>query len=168
MGEKKTLKELTKKTIDVLKNVNGSSIDISFIAQELQTEKRRLYDIINVLQTAGVISKNNLSKVAFRANESFTLDDDELSESDKKERELDQLLTQIDYQIEDFMQSELFARYGYITDDDISALTSKPAMTFLTPKNSGKIILTNQNGINGQNTHIHCKSETEIPLHLDK
>ena len=67
-GDKKGRKEnglveLTKKFIDLLKEAAEQTLDLNEAVQILEVQKRRIYDITNVLEGIGLIrkvSKNNI------------------------------------------------------------------------------------------------------------
>ena len=57
------LVELTKKFIDLLKEAPEQTLDLNKAVQDLEVQKRRIYDITNVLEGIGLIckvSKNNI------------------------------------------------------------------------------------------------------------
>ena len=57
------LVELTKKFIDLLKEAENQTLDLNGAVQRLEVQKRRIYDITNVLEGIGLIckvSKNNI------------------------------------------------------------------------------------------------------------
>ena len=57
------LVELTKKFIDLLKTAPEQTIDLNDAVKVLNVQKRRIYDITNVLEGIGLIckvSKNNI------------------------------------------------------------------------------------------------------------
>ena len=57
------LVELTKEFIDLLKEAPEQTLDLNKAVQDLEVQKRRIYDITNVLEGIGLIckvSKNNI------------------------------------------------------------------------------------------------------------
>ena len=57
------LVELTKKFIDLLKEAHNQTLDLNEAVKTLDEQKRRIYDITNVLEGIGLIckvSKNNI------------------------------------------------------------------------------------------------------------
>ena len=57
------LVELTKKFIDLLKEAASQTLDLNEAVKTLEVQKRRIYDITNVLEGIGLIckvSKNNI------------------------------------------------------------------------------------------------------------
>ena len=57
------LVELTKKFIDLLKEAPQQTVDLNEAVKTLDVQKRRIYDITNVLEGIGLIrkvSKNNI------------------------------------------------------------------------------------------------------------
>ena len=61
--KKNSLVELTKGFIALLATSGGGEIDLSDAEKTLQTQKRRLYDVANVLAGVGLVEKCGKSKV---------------------------------------------------------------------------------------------------------
>ncbi|OZJ05074.1 hypothetical protein BZG36_02088 [Bifiguratus adelaidae] len=57
---------LTKKFISLLHNAESGDLDLNLAAEELSVQKRRIYDITNVLEGIGVIEKNSKNHVRWR------------------------------------------------------------------------------------------------------
>lgn len=51
------LVELTKKFIELIQEAENQCIDLNFAVEELKVQKRRIYDITNVLEGIGLITK---------------------------------------------------------------------------------------------------------------
>jgi len=60
-----SLGQLTKKFVHILRSAPGSRIDLNFAAKELGVQKRRIYDITNVLEGIGLIQKEGKNHVAW-------------------------------------------------------------------------------------------------------
>lgn len=54
---------LTTKFLDLLRSAPGGLLDLNTAAATLKTQKRRVYDITNVLEGIGLIEKQNKNKV---------------------------------------------------------------------------------------------------------
>jgi hypothetical protein len=60
-----SLGQLTKKFVHILRSSPGSRIDLNRAAQELGVQKRRIYDITNVLEGIGLLLKEGKNHVAW-------------------------------------------------------------------------------------------------------
>lgn len=49
--------ELTKKFIDLIKKAPDQCVDLNRAVEKLEVQKRRIYDITNVLEGIGLIAK---------------------------------------------------------------------------------------------------------------
>ena len=61
-----SLGQLTKKFVHILRSSPGSRIDLNKAARELKVQKRRIYDITNVLEGIGLIHKEGKNHVAWK------------------------------------------------------------------------------------------------------
>lgn len=57
---------LTKKFVSLLQNAGSASLDLNAAARQLQTQKRRIYDITNVLEGIGLIEKTSKNNIHWR------------------------------------------------------------------------------------------------------
>lgn len=57
---------LTRKFVALLKESPEGILDLNFAAKELDVQKRRIYDITNVLEGIGLIEKNSKNNVRWR------------------------------------------------------------------------------------------------------
>ena len=59
--------ELTRKFVNLIRFSNGQfSVDLNEAADKLQVQKRRIYDITNVLEGIGLIEKSLKNKICWR------------------------------------------------------------------------------------------------------
>ncbi|KAG9297512.1 hypothetical protein G9A89_001452 [Geosiphon pyriformis] len=63
---------LTKKFVGLLKEARDGDLDLNIAANELSVQKRRIYDITNVLEGIGLIEKNSKNHVRWRGDYSTT------------------------------------------------------------------------------------------------
>jgi hypothetical protein len=55
--QENSLGELTKKFIELIKHSDNNTIDLNYAVDQLNVQKRRIYDITNVLEGIGLIEK---------------------------------------------------------------------------------------------------------------
>ncbi|KAK4528150.1 hypothetical protein GAYE_SCF51G6084 [Galdieria yellowstonensis] len=60
---------LTKKFIELIQNTEGGAIDLNEITRQLNVQKRRIYDITNVLEGIGVIEKKEKNIIVWKHQE---------------------------------------------------------------------------------------------------
>ena len=57
---------LTKKFVDVLRQAPDQSLDLNRAAEELAVQKRRIYDITNILEGIGLVQKIERNYIRWR------------------------------------------------------------------------------------------------------
>jgi transcription factor E2F3 len=115
-GEKQTLVSLTQGFIKILTGANGGEVELAVIEKTLNTQKRRLYDVINVLAGVGLVERTGKSRVKWISQSTQSaVNNLDVSE---KELELDQLIARVDADLQDITSSELFQRFGWIDQED--------------------------------------------------
>tara|TARA_B110000208_G_scaffold15901_1_gene19067 strand:+ start:184 stop:507 length:324 start_codon:yes stop_codon:yes gene_type:complete len=60
---------LTKKFVSLLKETHGGNIDLNKAAGELGVQKRRIYDITNVLEGIGLIDKRPKGNIVWKGED---------------------------------------------------------------------------------------------------
>ena len=58
-----TIGLLTRKFVKLLRESEEGILDLNFAAEKLEVQKRRIYDITNVLEGIGLIEKNSKNNV---------------------------------------------------------------------------------------------------------
>ena len=66
-----SLGELTKKFIKLIQDSNNKTVDLNEAAKKLNVQKRRIYDITNVLEGIGLIEKTVKNKIKWKGTESL-------------------------------------------------------------------------------------------------
>eukprot|EP00967_Tisochrysis_lutea_P120674 scaffold198125_cov31-Tisochrysis_lutea.AAC.2 len=62
---------LTKKFVTLIQTAPDGSLDLNQAATQLNVQKRRIYDITNVLEGIGLIEKKSKNIIQVRANPTF-------------------------------------------------------------------------------------------------
>lgn len=145
--QENSLGELTKNFINYIKSQEGREININEVVKELKVKKRRIYDITNVLEGIGYIKKLAKNKIQWLKDELYAKEEEneeeedidledinEISEKENLEKEyhdlnleenkLDIWVENIKNQFEKLTENNDFREYGYVTFDDIKALTA--------------------------------------------
>lgn len=63
--------ELTKRFIDLIQNSLTKEVDLNEASKVLEVQKRRIYDITNVLEGIGLIEKTIKNKIRWKGNQSL-------------------------------------------------------------------------------------------------
>lgn len=129
---------LTQKFINLLKKSPNGIIEISVAAEELDVQKRRIYDITNVLEGINLVQKYSKNKIRWIDNVSSTLASndkcEELYKAIQEAREQERLLDEEIQRIEEEVQKIENSEYSYVTYDDIKKLDSMADQTIIAIK----------------------------------
>jgi transcription factor E2F3 len=139
-GDKQSLVSLTQAFIKILTNANGAEIDLPTVERVLQTSKRRLYDVINVLSGIGMVERSGKAKVRWMSGP--TPGRGPASDQEERERELDQLIAKVEGEIADLQASELFQKCCWIDTTDAGLCEPDPAFTLYVLKGPPSMSIT--------------------------
>ena len=132
--QENSLGQLTKNFINYIKTTGKKAININDLVDELQVKKRRIYDITNVLQGIGYLQKSGKNEIVWtKTIVNKTKSKKKLSSQKKNnnkqkinkaqlELEKEQFEDEINNYKEEFnsiAKKNEFAKYGYITNDDL-------------------------------------------------
>lgn len=155
--QENSLGELTKKFIQLIKRTDDYCIDLNDAVGELDVQKRRIYDITNVLEGIGLIEKYSKNKI--RWNGAMRLDNfgveegqiseevekekqkdqekeierlnSELEEYEKEEKWLDTMISTVNNQLHEMANDELYEQFAYVTYEDIKNINEDKDNTLL-------------------------------------
>ena len=131
--QENSLGQLTKNFINYIKTTGKKAININDLVDELQVKKRRIYDITNVLQGIGYLQKSGKNEIVWtktignKAKSKKKLSQKKVNNKQKinkeqLELEKEQYESEINNYKEEFnsiAKKNEFAKYGYITIDDL-------------------------------------------------
>ncbi|XP_058052234.1 transcription factor E2F2 [Ahaetulla prasina] len=124
---------LTKKFIHLLSESEDGVLDLNRAAEVLEVQKRRIYDITNVLEGIQLIrkkSKNNIQWMGTGLFEDSSVATkqhvlrQELAELSKNEKVLDKLIQESSLQLKHLTEDETNQRLAYVTYQDIRAISN--------------------------------------------
>jgi transcription factor E2F3 len=159
MGERQSLVTVTQGFLKIMSEAEGGDVDLSVAEQTLKTTKRRLYDVVNVLAGVGLVVRSGKSRVRWtsRPCESPLRPSSDLSD---RERELDALLSQVDSDLLEISNSELFHRFGWIDTADASMCASDDEVAVYSLKGPPTMrIVIDPNGPDSDSHTIVCSVE---------
>ncbi|XP_037237592.1 transcription factor E2F2 isoform X4 [Falco biarmicus] len=134
---------LTKKFIRLLSESSDGVVDLNRAAEVLEVQKRRIYDITNVLEGIQLIrkkSKNNIQWMGTGIFEDTVVTAKqqalrgELAELARMERTLDQLLQDCALQLRQLADSEANQRLAYVTYQDLHTISNFKEQTVIAMK----------------------------------
>lgn len=123
---------LTKKFINLLKQAPDGILDLNNAAETLEVQKRRIYDITNVLEGIGLIEKTLKNRIRWKAldDSSVQLDNGisalqaEVENLSLQEQALDERMSDMREKLRELTEDENSKRWMYVTEDDIKGLPS--------------------------------------------
>ncbi|XP_026228704.1 transcription factor E2F3 [Anabas testudineus] len=134
---------LTKKFVELLAQSSDGVLDLNLAAETLQVQKRRLYDITNVLEGIHLIkkkSKNNIQWMgcsllevegALNQRQRLTA---EVSALGEEEQRLEQLIQRCSLDVRHMSELQSNQKYAYVTYQDIKQLGNLRDQTVIVVK----------------------------------
>lgn len=126
-----SLSVLTSKFLEMVNKSKDGTIDLNDAVDWLKVQKRRIYDITNVLEGIGYIKKSTKNKIQLidQQNESGLdqqLEDlqREMKKLEEQEMECDKNALLLEQELEKIMNDPEQMKYAYITEADIQSLIS--------------------------------------------
>ncbi|XP_064897648.1 transcription factor E2F2 isoform X2 [Columba livia] len=164
---------LTKKFIRLLNESPDGVVDLNRAAEVLEVQKRRIYDITNVLEGIQLIrkkSKNNIQWMGTGIFEDAAVTAkqqalrEELAELARTERTLDQLLQDCALQLRQLAGDKANQRLAYVTYQDLRAISSFQEQTVIVVKAPPEMQMEVPD-LSEDNLQLHLKS-TNGPIEV--
>nr|XP_023029729.1 transcription factor E2F2-like isoform X2 [Leptinotarsa decemlineata] len=134
-----SLSLLTKKFSELLEKSPNGVVDLNRASQELNVQKRRIYDITNVLEGIGILEKKSKNNIQWKGgqseNSNFAALTKHMQNLDNVENTLDRLISSAESELRKLNND----RYGYVTYQDlrsISGFKQKTVMAIKAPPNT--------------------------------
>ncbi|OHT15551.1 hypothetical protein TRFO_02896 [Tritrichomonas foetus] len=122
---KQTLVALTKSLIKLLSESNPPEIELSKAEKVLKASKRRLYDVTNVLAGIGYIERCGKSRIRWIGRRGNVDDSTFHNILLQQKAEYEMMDKTIESHLSDLFQSEMFNRFGWLTEYDIKNINSQ-------------------------------------------
>ncbi|RLN08819.1 transcription factor E2FA-like [Panicum miliaceum] len=121
---------LTKKFINLLKQAPDGILDLNNAAETLEVQKRRIYDITNVLEGIGLIEKTLKNRIRWKGLDDSGVELDngisalqaEVENLSLQEQALDERIRDMREKLRGLTEDENNQRWLYVTEDDIKGL----------------------------------------------
>ena len=132
---------LTKKFVDLLQESPDGSVDLNIASTKLNVQKRRIYDITNVLEGIGILEKKSKNNIQWKCGNMFSTNGSfdgstfglgasgsgsntiqlelEVDRLEQKENDLDHLIQTIRDEFNNEFQN---TTYAYITNNDLKSI----------------------------------------------
>ncbi|CAK9184687.1 unnamed protein product [Ilex paraguariensis] len=122
---------LTKKFINLIKHAEDGILDLNKAADTLEVQKRRIYDITNVLEGIGLIEKKLKNRIQWKGldasrpgdvDESFSSLQAEVENLSIEEHRLDEQIREMQERLTDLSEDENNQKWLFVTEEDIKTL----------------------------------------------
>ncbi|KAF6159003.1 hypothetical protein GIB67_042084 [Kingdonia uniflora] len=122
---------LTKKFINLIKHAEDGILDLNQAADTLEVQKRRIYDITNVLEGIGLIEKKLKNRIRWKGvdvSRPGEVGDDvavlqtEVENLTMEEHNVDDRIREMQEQLRDLSEDETNQRWLFVTEEDIKGL----------------------------------------------
>ena len=123
---------LTKKFVSLFNADPNGTVDLNKASEGLNVQKRRIYDITNVLEGIGLVEKKSKNTVHWCGNQKYDLSAEhadlhtDLADLEAKENELDQLIAQSERQLKYLNDHE--KKYAYLNNRDLSSVLGNKSL----------------------------------------
>lgn len=139
---------LTKKFVGLLQSATDGVLDLNKAAEYLEVQKRRIYDITNVLEGINLIAKKSKNNIQWKGcTNSIAANPDcpklsteilglstELGDLEAKENRLDQLIATCTKQLKQMTEDPSNAKLAHVTYQDIRSISSLDEQTVIAIK----------------------------------
>ncbi|CAL5436352.1 unnamed protein product [Camellia sinensis] len=122
---------LTKKFINLIKHAEDGILDLNKAAETLEVQKRRIYDITNVLEGIGLIEKKLKNRIQWKGvdvsrpgetDENAVTIQAEVENLSLEERRLDEQIREMQERLRELSENENNQKWLFVTEDDIKGL----------------------------------------------
>lgn len=133
---------LTTKFVNLLKESDDGVLDLNKAADHLHVQKRRIYDITNVLEGIGIIEKKSKNNIKWRhqidagrtSEQELATLTAELEGLKREERAMDDTIASLQAKLRDLAAGEQCAAYAYVTHQDIKSIPELAGDTLIAIK----------------------------------
>jgi len=126
-----SLNVLTKKFIQLIRNSPNQTVDLNDAVKILNVQKRRIYDITNVLEGIGYIEKVLKNKIKWTGNQEMNGGEDEiddliteLEQLTREENDVDNWTKYLQETLGDLTKDEINNNFSYVTFDDVKTVNT--------------------------------------------
>ncbi|KAJ6636062.1 Transcription factor E2f1 [Pseudolycoriella hygida] len=160
---------LTKKFIDLLQDSLDGSVNLNQASVTLNVQKRRIYDITNVLEGIGILEKKSKNNIQWKLGHSLVNQDKcvrmqgESNSLEQKENHLDEMIKTIRHELSSQFES---TQSAYLTNLDIMKLPVFKDQTVIIIKAPPEAKLVLPGSSNPREIHLKADKGGEIDVFL--
>ncbi|KAJ0262142.1 Transcription factor E2FA [Hirschfeldia incana] len=134
---------LTKKFVNLIKQAEGGMLDLNKAAETLEVQKRRLYDITNVLEGIDLIEKPFKNRILWKGVDASRPGDvdagvsvlqAEIENLNHEEQALDNQIRETEARLKDLSENEKNQKWLFVTEEDIKSLPGFENQTLIAVK----------------------------------
>ncbi|XP_010505130.1 PREDICTED: transcription factor E2FA-like [Camelina sativa] len=134
---------LTKKFVNLIKQAKDGMLDLNKAAETLEVQKRRIYDITNVLEGIDLIEKPFKNRILWKGVDPSSPDDvdadvsviqAEIENLSLEEQALDNQIRQTEERLRDLSEKEKNQKWLFVTEEDIKSLPGFQNQTLIAVK----------------------------------
>eukprot|EP01114_Cavostelium_apophysatum_P002854 TRINITY_DN1254_c0_g1_i1.p1 TRINITY_DN1254_c0_g1~~TRINITY_DN1254_c0_g1_i1.p1 ORF type:complete len:453 (+),score=96.10 TRINITY_DN1254_c0_g1_i1:30-1361(+) len=166
---------LTKEFMNLVKKADQGVLDLNEASKILNVQKRRIYDITNVLEGVGLIEKKSKNHVHYRGNHSSADSSkvgalkEELERLRKEEAALDDCLKDAQQTLKSLEEDPNFSKFAFVTHEDIRNLPNMQGQTLFAikaPTGTQLVVPDPDEGMSGSKRRyqIFLNSENHTPI----
>ncbi|KAF7990901.1 hypothetical protein HCN44_000706 [Aphidius gifuensis] len=168
-----SLSLLTKKFINLVENSRDGVVDLNVASEKLEVQKRRIYDITNVLEGIGILEKKSKNNIQWKGgqlpgerNDILELRRD-VANLETKENALDRLLNGAEEKLRELCADR---QYAYVTYHDLRSVVAyrdQAIMAVKAPPEATLHVPQPTNNLGQPKLQIHMRSsQGEIEVFL--
>merc|ERR1719189_414102 len=156
---------LTKKFVSLFHSDPSGTVDLNKASEGLGVQKRRIYDITNVLEGIGLVEKKSKNTVHWCGNQKVDLSAEradlhtDLADLEAKENELDQLIAQSTRQLKYLNDNE--KKFAYLSNRDLISFYRNQQTLAFASQSPFNVSVPDPEGGKYQ---IYLKSEKGFPI----
>ncbi|XP_011170971.1 transcription factor E2F2 isoform X1 [Solenopsis invicta] len=161
-----SLSLLTKKFIHLVESSQDGVVDLNVASEKLEVQKRRIYDITNVLEGIGILEKKSKNNIQWKGGQLPNNRNDianlkrEVADLEAKENTLDQLIHGAAKNLREFTCAD--RQYAYVTYHDLRSVSmykDQVIMAVKAPTESSLHVPHPIDNLGQQKLQMHMKSE---------
>ena len=124
---------LTRKFLKLLRGAHDGSLDLNATAQELDVQKRRIYDITNVLEGIGLLEKKSKNTIMWKGGGTKVTPEKanklqqlrlKLQTMKNEEKEIDDSILRVAQELNQAAENRSNRNHAYATSQDLQSLPS--------------------------------------------
>lgn len=147
-----SLRDITKRMIDVIRERKYHVIDVTVIADTLRINKRRVYDIINVWESTGLLQRIGKNRMYIRPKLYDMIVGDDQGDDQGDQEDQDDVATEQDM-LAEIMSWDLSGKKSVTEEDHHQAATSSSEECVSVSVSNNKSVIEENN----RHRHHHVK-----------